>query len=1348
MEHPERDKLFSDFLAKKGLLESDTLEQAEEFLSEMVEAISSSAEKSLDALRAECDTLRFDVADKDTKLKKLIEKILLSETRAMFVAGPKDNDDQALKQALNGWPDHMSAYKYDIYISYSPENDAAIANQIYLLLQLYPNLNMRMENQVVEKHKGMVFLDEQELAEGETWEYAYKYALKNSKLIVMLVSNDTVESFKRSNLWKDHVLIEWETALIASDKGKCAVLPVFMADSSGKAFDFAKIDSDLSSDLYPLDRFETDNDIQNYTSAATILKKLIKTQGISLMNHLQLKTILPRISGKYDDFIEIDRESLEKAQNAFNLLTTVETDWESSSCKLEMNSSNDFKRFCIKVLPYNSFWTEVEFIGMTVTMKDLQQLKEAVDFARIRQSWRVSTWKFTDCPFRFSSSDGSHVVELLEKFESINLKALHLANNDIGPNEIAVLLDGFKNNTVLQSLSLEANLILEQGIEYICKSLRSNIHLTSLNLINIDVEIGLQLLVEALKGNTTLKHFTLERTEIGNVGAGEFSVVIQENKVLKSLRLASIEMQHEGVKFISNALKKNNTLEVIDISDNNLYDQGAQNFIDALDGNTTLKNICLANCEIYSGGFKSIFEALCENESIEEIDLSQNYLHEGIGFPELVLKNKTLRKILLKHCVISDTFAKSTFEALEKNKTIIELDLSENSIGEDGFTAVGNSLLENSTLLKLDLSENGSIGSSVQALVAGLNKNSELLKLSLAGCYMTPDDAEELANVIIQKDQMSLIETFLASTSRSSYPLHKAAELGYAPVIDALLEKNFKIDVENEEGYQPLHTAVQNGQEDVVSMLIDRDADIEAKTKDGNYPIHIAIQNWSIDMVNLLLNKEVNVNSVNEDGNEPLLEALKYIVNNNKVEDQTDIEFEDDEDEDEDDENEDDEDSENNENKEDEEDNVDNENKEENEENEDNENEENDSEDDNSDEEISEIIKSLIDFGADIDVRDHKELSPLHIAVESYSPVLVSFLIEKEADLESEDSKRQKPLHLAVELNAIRVIEVLCKKGANINAEDQQRYTPLCIAVQNGHLKVVKYLLKMGANVNVVTASNQTPLSIATEYGHCDIMELLLENGADVDGSFSRPLIKGAEMGNIDAINILHKANCNLEAVDFEGYTALHIVADTELTEVLEILLNLGCNVNAVSNDGSTPLFCLLAKNAQLLIDHGADLTIRNNSGETALIYALKEAGFDTAKVLIEAGAELNFVTDEDDTPLNLAVDDLETVKLLLKTGADVNLGNKHGTTPLLNCAEQGTTELFAVLINAGADCNILDEDGDGILHCAVMNSLEMVKAVCEKTVKIFANKNGATQLDYAKEGGHLQIFEYLKNLG
>ena len=138
----------------------------------------------------------------------------------------------------------------------------------------------------------------------------------------------------------------------------------------------------------------------------------------------------------------------------------------------------------------------------------------------------------------------------------------------------------------------------------------------------------------------------------------------------------------------------------------------------------------------------------------------------------------------------------------------------------------------------------------------------------------------------------------------------------------------------------------------------------------------------------------------------------------------------------------------------------------------------------------------------------------------------------------------------------------------------------------------------------------------------------------------------------------------------------------------LKRLLSEGADPNYKAewyNDGSPTLhqWALHAHvdAVQLLLDHGADTSILDNLGRSALEYA--------------AGA-LNWAETSKAE---------QVVKLLIQAGADVNVKSTLGFTPLMWAAIAGNLEITKLLIEKGANIHDTDNDGNDAMHYAVQEN-------------------------------------------
>ena len=179
--------------------------------------------------------------------------------------------------------------------------------------------------------------------------------------------------------------------------------------------------------------------------------------------------------------------------------------------------------------------------------------------------------------------------------------------------------------------------------------------------------------------------------------------------------------------------------------------------------------------------------------------------------------------------------------------------------------------------------------------------------------------------------------------------------------------------------------------------------------------------------------------------------------------------------------------------------------------------------------------------------------------------------------------------------------------------------------------------------------------------------------------------------------------------------TAIHLAATLELTETLKLLVQHGGDVNAIDQDGATPLHCAAkagcVKNLKFLLKNGANVkAFTDSSWSTALHIAATLKSPKILKLLLDYGADVHAADGNDRTPLDVAV----------KCGRDQNTtvllqcSNKAGTrkdlsqaASLHSAAEMRCSKTLKLLIEEGLDINSVNSDGNTALHCAASNGRE-----------------------------------------
>ncbi|GMB07454.1 ankyrin repeat domain-containing protein [Thermolongibacillus altinsuensis] len=144
-----------------------------------------------------------------------------------------------------------------------------------------------------------------------------------------------------------------------------------------------------------------------------------------------------------------------------------------------------------------------------------------------------------------------------------------------------------------------------------------------------------------------------------------------------------------------------------------------------------------------------------------------------------------------------------------------------------------------------------------------------------------------------------------------------------------------------------------------------------------------------------------------------------------------------------------------------------------------------------------EIAKALISK-KNVKEKDAQGNTPLHYASEKGLRELVRLLVENGADVNATNKEGDTPLIVAAQSGQVEIVKFLHEHGADIHHANHEGETALLKATEGNHKTIVQYLLKMKADINEKTNSGKTPLMIAAEYGYDSLVSLLLNHGADV----------------------------------------------------------------------------------------------------------------------------------------------------------------------------------------------------------------------------------------------------------
>ncbi|RUS71947.1 hypothetical protein EGW08_020290 [Elysia chlorotica] len=207
--------------------------------------------------------------------------------------------------------------------------------------------------------------------------------------------------------------------------------------------------------------------------------------------------------------------------------------------------------------------------------------------------------------------------------------------------------------------------------------------------------------------------------------------------------------------------------------------------------------------------------------------------------------------------------------------------------------------------------------------------------------------------------------------------------------------------------------------------------------------------------------------------------------------------------------------------------------------------------------------------------------------------------------------KKYSLLHMATIHADKEMLEYLISKGADVNQMDQNGFTPVSVAAAIHRPDIVDCLIQAGADLNAQSISGRTPLIQAITTQDAPIVTMLLAAGADPnleDMKGTTPLNTAmmiVETKNVDILQALLDGGCDIEKENKMGATALMTAVGLGKHEAARVLLDAGANVNKVDANGKSVFqFAIGPKMGTMLINRGAYFDFVDKNGYRALDWA------------------------------------------------------------------------------------------------------------------------------------------------
>lgn len=310
--------------------------------------------------------------------------------------------------------------------------------------------------------------------------------------------------------------------------------------------------------------------------------------------------------------------------------------------------------------------------------------------------------------------------------------------------------------------------------------------------------------------------------------------------------------------------------------------------------------------------------------------------------------------------------------------------------------------------------------------------------------------------------------------------------------------------------------------------------------------------------------------------------------------------------------------------------------------------------------------------------------------------------------------------HKACEVGSFEEVKALFAQGVDIFARNYLGYTALHYASRNKDTRILEFLLRKKGKIDDLSNEGKTPLHCACEESLLEVMKVLVEKGAHVHAITTTKLtalhfVAGGQHDAPDvekAINFLVNKKCNVNSLDKDKRTPLHVACKRGSIRAVRALLERGAHINAVTSEGNTPLLMAIDRGGEIgaeiaieLLKRGADVHIANKSGIFALGRATRLGDTRLVRKLIHEGkAQVDFQNNKGMSALLLGINRLGAIKLSMRS------------PEIINNADGAKTSLKILLDEGKASLDLRDKDKGwtAFHHAVALDLLDCLQILCD----------------------------------
>ena len=362
--------------------------------------------------------------------------------------------------------------------------------------------------------------------------------------------------------------------------------------------------------------------------------------------------------------------------------------------------------------------------------------------------------------------------------------------------------------------------------------------------------------------------------------------------------------------------------------------------------------------------------------------------------------------------------------------------------------------------------------------------------------------------------------------------------------------------------------------------------------------------------------------------------------------------------------------------------------------------------------------------GIDVKAKDKRfGTTALHAAARGCHMGVIKYLVKKGADINAKNKKGITPLHMTTKCQDKRNAKstlVMLVLGADVSATSRGGNNVLHMAARRPSYSLgnqyYSYLIRFDADKSQQNKQGRLPLHYAAM-------------------SEERP--------NQDRYDLRHLTDKKIiNTKDKDGRTPLHLAAKANRFGAVKYLIREGADFHLKDKEGKSPLDLAPPKQPAW--------EFIKNELHREKVAAMPRPPQKPKKKLSKEEMIKRILAQRPKLHVAIEKGNLAEVKRLIKSGANVNRTNRIRVTPLMMAINEGHDEIAILLIKSMADLekrNLLEQTA---LHrAAILGRLSVVQALVKSGAKLNVKCNSNhTPLRWAKFERKFETIMYLERVG